>query len=415
MNEIKCPHCGQVFTIDETEYTSLLSQIRDHAFNDELNKRLASEKELLETKAAQEYKDKLAQKETELVKLQSEAKSLKDNKASEIEIAVNKATKELETKIQQLQTDSLMKENEAQVKITELNSKLENADSKRQMEQANLKQSYELQLKGMQEQVDFYKDFKAKQSTKAIGESLEQYCHDEFDKIRSTAFPNAYFEKDNEVSKTSGSKGDFIFRDYKDGVEYVSIMFEMKNENDTTASKHKNEDFLKELDKDRNEKGCEYAVLVSMLESDSELYNQGIVNVSHRYPKMYVIRPQFFIPMITLIKDGAANSIEAKKELMLLKNQDIDLSNFEDNMNKFKDAFNKNYDTASKYFTKAIEEIDKSISHLESIKKALTTSENQLRLANDKAQDLSVKKLTKNAPSIKEKIDSYHLEGNNEE
>lgn len=414
MNEIKCPHCGQVFTIDETEYTSLLSQIRDHAFNDELNKRLASEKELLETKATQEYKDKLAQKETELVKLQSEAQSLKDNKASEIEIAVNKATKELEVKIQQIQTDSLKKENEAQVKITELNSKLVNADSERQMEQANLKQSYELQLKGMQEQVDFYKDFKAKQSTKAIGESLEQYCHDEFDKIRSTAFPNAYFEKDNEVSKTSGSKGDFIFRDYKDGVEYVSIMFEMKNENDTTASKHKNEDFLKELDKDRNEKGCEYAVLVSMLESDSELYNQGIVNVSHRYPKMYVIRPQFFIPMITLIKDGAANSIEAKKELMLLKNQDIDLSNFEDNMNKFKDAFNKNYDTASKYFTKAIEEIDKSISHLESIKKALTTSENQLRLANDKAQDLSVKKLTKNAPSIKEKIDSYHLEDNNE-
>lgn len=415
MNEIKCPHCGQVFTIDETEYTSLLSQIRDHAFNDELNKRLASEKELLETKAAQEYKDKLAQKETELVKLQSEAQSLKDNKASEIEIAVNKATKELEVKIQQIQTDSLKKENEAQLKLSELHNKLQNADDKNKMEYEQLKNSYELQLKMKQEEVDHYKDFKTKLSTKAIGESLEQYCHDEFDKIRSTAFPNAYFEKDNEVSKTSGSKGDFIFRDYKDGVEYVSIMFEMKNENDTTASKHKNEDFLKELDKDRNEKGCEYAVLVSMLESDSELYNQGIVNVSHRYPKMYVIRPQFFIPMITLIKDGAANSIEAKKELMLLKNQDIDLSNFEDNMNKFKDAFNKNYDTASKYFTKAIEEIDKSISHLESIKKALTTSENQLRLANDKAQDLSVKKLTKNAPSIKEKIDSYHLEGNNEE
>lgn len=415
MNEIKCPHCGQVFTIDETEYTSLLSQIRDHAFNDELNKRLASEKELLETKAAQEYKDKLAQKETELVKLQSEAQSLKDNKASEIEIAVNKATKELEVKIQQIQTDSLKKENEAQLKLSELHNKLQNADDKNKMEYEQLKNSYELQLKMKQEEVDHYKDFKTKLSTKAIGESLEQYCHDEFDKIRSTAFPNAYFEKDNEVSKTSGSKGDFIFRDYKDGVEYVSIMFEMKNENDTTASKHKNEDFLKELDKDRNEKGCEYAVLVSMLESDSELYNQGIVNVSHRYPKMYVIRPQFFIPMITLIKDGASNSIEAKKELMLLKNQDIDLSNFEDNMNKFKDAFNKNYDTASKYFTKAIEEIDKSISHLESIKKALTTSENQLRLANDKAQDLSVKKLTKNAPSIKEKIDSYHLEGNNEE
>lgn len=410
MSEIKCPHCGQAFTIDESEYSSLMAQIRDHVFQEEVERRLQSERELVETKTQAKYKELLSEKENELTKLKAEAKQEKNNKDNEIELAITKATKDLETKIQQLETESLKKDNEAQLKLTELNNKLENADNKNKMEQANLKQNYEFQLKGMQEQLDLYKDFKLKLSTKAIGESLEQYCHDEFDKLRATAFPNAFFEKDNEVSKTSGSKGDFIFKDFKDGVEYVSIMFEMKNESGETKTKHKNADFFKELDKDRNEKGCEYAVLVSMLEEDSELYNQGIVNVSHRYPKMYVVRPQFFIPIITLIRDGALNSVEAKKELMKMKNQDIDLSNFESNMNKFKEQFGKNYVAANKKFNSAIEEIDKSITHLQKIKDDLISSDRQLRLANDKAQDLTIKKLTKNAPSIKEKLDQLHKE-----
>lgn len=410
MSEIKCPHCGQAFTIDESEYSSLMAQIRDHVFQEEVERRLQSERELVETKTQAKYKELLSEKENELTKLKAEAKQEKNNKDNEIALAITKATKDLETKIQQLETESLKKDNEAQLKLTELNNKLENADNKNKMEQANLKQNYEFQLKGMQEQLDLYKDFKLKLSTKAIGESLEQYCHDEFNKLRATAFPNAYFEKDNEVSKTSGSKGDFIFKDFKDGVEYVSIMFEMKNESGETKTKHKNADFFKELDKDRNEKGCEYAVLVSMLEEDSELYNQGIVNVSHRYPKMYVVRPQFFIPIITLIRDGALNSVEAKKELMKMKNQDIDLSNFESNMNKFKEQFGKNYVAANKKFNSAIEEIDKSITHLQKIKDDLISSDRQLRLANDKAQDLTIKKLTKNAPSIKEKLDQLHKE-----
>lgn len=410
MSEIKCPHCGQAFTIDESEYSSLMAQIRDHVFQEEVERRLQSERELVETKTQAKYKELLSEKENELTKLKAEAKQEKNNKDNEIELAITKATKDLETKIQQLETESLKKDNEAHLKLTELNNKLENADNKNKMEQANLKQNYEFQLKGMQEQLDLYKDFKLKLSTKAIGESLEQYCHDEFDKLRATAFPNAFFEKDNEVSKTSGSKGDFIFKDFKDGVEYVSIMFEMKNESGETKTKHKNADFFKELDKDRNEKGCEYAVLVSMLEEDSELYNQGIVNVSHRYPKMYVVRPQFFIPIITLIRDGALNSVEAKKELMKMKNQDIDLSNFESNMNKFKEQFGKNYVAANKKFNSAIEEIDKSITHLQKIKDDLISSDRQLRLANDKAQDLTIKKLTKNAPSIKEKLDQLHKE-----
>ena len=412
MSEIKCPHCGQAFTIDESEYSSLMAQIRDHVFQEEVERRLQSERELVETKTQAKYKELLSEKENQLTKLKAEKEQFKNNKDNEIELAVIKATKDLESKIQQLETESLKKDNENQLKLTELNNKLANADNKNKMEQANLKQNYEFQLKGMQEQLDLYKDFKLKLSTKAIGESLEQYCHDEFDKLRATAFRDAYFEKDNEVSKTSGSKGDFVFKDFKDGVEYVSIMFEMKNESDETKTKHKNADFFKELDKDRNEKGCEYAVLVSMLEEDSELYNQGIVNVSHRYPKMYVVRPQFFIPIITLIRDGALNSVEAKKELIKMKNQDIDLSNFESNMNKFKEQFGKNYVAANKKFNSAIEEIDKSITHLQKIKDDLISSDRQLRLANDKAQDLTIKKLTKNAPSIKEKLDQLHKEDN---
>ena len=294
--------------------------------------------------------------------------------------------------------------------IADLNYKIQCLNNEHLTEKEKLKNRYEIELDGVKEQLAFYKDFKAKQSTKAIGESLEQYCYDEFNKIRSVAFPNAYFEKDNVISKESGSKGDFIFKDFdNDGTEIVSIMFEMKNEVDTTATKHKNEHFFKELDKDRKEKKCEYAVLVSLLEQDSELYNAGIVNVSYKYPKMYVVRPNFFIPIISLIKEGALNSLSYKKELELARSQDVDLHNFEENINKFKEGFGRNYELAAKRFKTAVEEIDKSIDHLQKIKDALLSSENNLRLANDKAQDISVKKLTKNAPSVAKKINDAML------
>ena len=266
-------------------------------------------------------------------------------------------------------------------------------------------EDYENRLKVAQEQVDYYKDLKSRMSTKMVGESLEQHCQIQFNSIRMTAFPNAYFEKDNEVS-ASGSKGDFIFREKDpEGTEFISIMFEMKNEMDTTATKHKNEDFFKELDKDRQEKGCEYAVLVSLLESDNELYNNGIVDVSYKYPKMYVIRPQFFIPMITLLRNAALNSLQYQKELEVVRNHQLDLVNFESNMQEFKDAFGRNYRLASEKYQTAIDEIDKTIDHLEKVKKALMSSENNLRLANDKAEDLSIKKLTKNAPSVRAMFD----------
>ena len=269
------------------------------------------------------------------------------------------------------------------------------------------KESYDAQLKNKDEQIEYYKDFKAKQSTKMIGESLEMHCYTEFNKLRSTGFKNAYFEKDNDAR--TGSKGDFIFRDYDDeGTEIISIMFEMKNEADTTATKHKNEDFFKELDKDRNQKNCEYAVLVSLLEADNELYNEGIVDVSHKYEKMYVIRPQFFIPMITLLRNAALHSLQYKKELALVREQNIDISNFEENMNTFKEGFSRNYRIASEKFAKAIDEIDKTISHLQKTKEALLSSDNNLRLANNKVEDLSIKKLTRNNPTMKAMFDELN-------
>lgn len=274
----------------------------------------------------------------------------------------------------------------------------------KKIEQENMKNLYEAQLKAKDDEVEFYKDFKARQSTKMIGESLERFCENEFNKLRSTGFQNAYFEKDNEVSD-SRSKGDYIFRDFEDGVEYVSIMFEMKNEADQTASKHRNEDFLKELDKDRREKDCEYAVLVSMLEPDNELYNTGIVDVSYRFEKMYVIRPQFLIPMITLLRNASRNSLEYQRELVAVRNQNLDITHFEENMNAFKDGFERNYRLASERFSKAIEEIDKTIDHLQKVKEGLIGSERNLRLANDKAQDLSIKKLTRNNPTMAKKFE----------
>ncbi|MBQ9599403.1 MAG: DUF2130 domain-containing protein, partial [Clostridia bacterium] len=286
-----------------------------------------------------------------------------------------------------------------------------NNEKSAQLKEQSIRESYEEKLKSKDEQIEYYRDFKARQSTKMIGESLEQHCEMEFNKMRAAGFKNAYFEKDNDAR--TGSKGDFIFRESsEDGTEFISIMFEMKNEADQTATKHKNEDFLKELDKDRNEKGCEYAVLVSLLEADNDFYNTGIVDMSHRYPKMYVIRPQFFVPMITLLRNAALNSLQYREELAVIQNQNIDISNFEADMNDFKDKFARNYRIASDKFKKAIDEIDKTIDHLQKTKEALLSSENNLRLANNKAEDLTIKKLTRNNPTMKAKFDE--LKKNNE-
>ena len=429
MSEIKCPNCGKVFKIDEESYSLILQQVRNSEFNKEIDEQLENKLKLALNESENGFRDKLYLKENEISKLKEEVKLLKkenDNKLNELLFSKEKEINELKNQLSLMEGNtrleilnalksrdeeiSRLKEenskflNQKDLKISELNNKLALNDSLNKEKNEEIKKNYETLLKAKQEEVDFYKDFKARQSTKLVGESLEVHCATEFNKLRPL-FPNAYFDKDNEISK-SGSKGDFIFRDYdEDKTEIVSIMFEMKNENDTTATKHKNEDFLKELDKDRNEKNCEYAVLVSMLEPDSELYNGGIVDVSYKYPKMYVVRPQFFIPIITLIRNGALNALSYKKELEIARNQDIDLSHFEENMNDFKDAFGRNYRIASEKFKTAIEEIDKTIDHLEKTKKALMSSENNLRLANNKAQeDLTIKKLTKNAPSIAEKF-----------
>lgn len=429
MSEIKCPNCGKVFKIDEESYSLILQQVRNSEFNKEIDEQLENKLKLALNESENGFRDKLYLKENEISKLKEEVKLLKkenDNKLNELLFSKEKEINELKNQLSLMEGNtrleilnalkskdeeiSRLKEenskflNQKDLKISELNNKLALNDSLNKEKNEEIKKNYETLLKAKQEEVDFYKDFKARQSTKLVGESLEVHCATEFNKLRPL-FPNAYFDKDNEISK-SGSKGDFIFRDYdEDKTEIVSIMFEMKNENDTTATKHKNEDFLKELDKDRNEKNCEYAVLVSMLEPDSELYNGGIVDVSYKYPKMYVVRPQFFIPIITLIRNGALNALSYKKELEIARNQDIDLSHFEENMNDFKDTFGRNYRIASEKFKTAIEEIDKTIDHLEKTKKALMSSENNLRLANNKAQeDLTIKKLTKNAPSIAEKF-----------
>ena len=429
MSEIKCPNCGKVFKIDEESYSLILQQVRNSEFNKEIDEQLENKLKLALNESENGFRDKLYLKENEISKLKEEVKLLKkenDNKLNELLFSKEKEINELKNQLSLMEGNtrleilnalkskdeeiSRLKEenskflNQKDLKISELNNKLSLNDSLNKEKNEEIKKNYETLLKAKQEEVDFYKDFKARQSTKLVGESLEVHCATEFNKLRPL-FPNAYFDKDNEISK-SGSKGDFIFRDYdEDKTEIVSIMFEMKNENDTTATKHKNEDFLKELDKDRNEKNCEYAVLVSMLEPDSELYNGGIVDVSYKYSKMYVVRPQFFIPIITLIRNGALNALSYKKELEIARNQDIDLSHFEENMNDFKDAFGRNYRIASEKFKTAIEEIDKTIDHLEKTKKALMSSENNLRLANNKAQeDLTIKKLTKNAPSIAEKF-----------
>ena len=407
MQEIKCPKCGEVFQVDESGYSAIVKQVRDKEFSKEIQNREA------QFESEKENAIQLAKLEAE--KMFNEKLNKKENELSEVEIKKDKEIAELKNKLATFDKD---KELEINKLITKLNTELSEKDShiatlrgekaltekECQLKEQSLKEQYEEKLRFKEEEIARYKDFKSKLSTKMVGESLEQHCEIEFNQLRATGFKNAYFEKDNDAK--TGSKGDYIYRDKDaEGIEFISIMFEMKNEMDTTSTKKKNEDFLKELDKDRREKNCEYAVLVSLLEPESELYNAGIVDMSHRYPKMYVIRPQFFIPIITLLRNAAANSLEYKHELEIIKAQNVDVSNFEAEMNDFKDKFSRNFRLASEKFQKAIEEIDKTIDHLQKTKEALLSSENNLRLANSKAEDLSIKRLTKNNPTMAAKFE----------
>lgn len=395
INEIRCPKCGEAFTIDENSYASIAKQVRDEEFNKELASRErlfeAQKKAALDTEKArlnQEREQNVFELKQEIERLKAQISSSQKDTELTVSRAVAQKDRELADK---------------NAEIIRLQGEVQSAKKDVELKESTLKAEYSAQLKAKDEAIEFYKDLKTRMSTKMVGETLEQHCEIEFNRLRSTGFQNAYFEKDNDAR--TGSKGDYIFRECtEDGVEFISIMFEMKNEMDTTATKHKNEDFFRELDKDRNEKGCEYAVLVSLLESESELYNSGIVDVSHKYPKMYVIRPQFFIPMITLLRNAAMNSIEYRTQLAEMRNQNIDISRFEDEMNDFKEKFAKNYDLASRKFKTAIEEIDKTINHLQKTKDALLSSENNLRLANNKAEDLSIKKLTRNNPTMAQKF-----------
>lgn len=469
MNEILCPHCGKAFKVDEAGYADLIKQVRDKEFESQLHERLElAEKEkhdavaLAKAKLNSELMSKAQEKEAKIQELKAKMEAGKTEqelainhavtavekerdallnqlkqaqietqnateqaakeKANAIELTEQKVSYSLQSELQQQK--SIIQELKGQLQAKEVSQKLavteavgaverERDTLKHNLDQATLEKQvaekaitdqYEIRLKDRDEEIERLKDFKAKLSTKMVGETLEQHCETEFNRIRATAFPRAYFEKDNDAR--TGSKGDFIFKDIDTaGTEVVSIMFEMKNENDTTTTKKKNEDFFKELDKDRREKGCEYAILVSLLEPENDLYNSGIVDVSYRYEKMYVIRPQFFIPMISLLRDAAMNALSYKNELALVKAQNIDVTNFESDLEEFKTKFGRNYDLASRQFHTAISEIDKSINHLQKTRDALLKSENNLRLANDKAQDVTVKKLTRKNPTMKEKFD----------
>ena len=407
MAELKCPKCGTTFKVDDTSYADILNQVRNHEFEAELEKRLEqslrSEKqshqaEIAELKAkfeqtSTELKAKLAQSKTELEAKLAQSKT-------EQELAIARATAPIERERDSLKNSLVAAQNEAKLN-------LETANSRAKLSEAALITKYESALKLKEEENERLKDLKSKLSTKMVGETLEQHCQTEFNRIRTAAFPHAYFEKDNDAR--TGSKGDYIFRELDEaGNEIVSIMFEMKNENETTATKHKNEDFFKELDKDRREKNCEYAILVSLLESDSELYNTGIVDVSYRYEKMYVIRPQFFIPIITLLRNAALSSLQYKQELAVVRSQNIDITHFEENMEKFKVGFARNYDLASRKFKTAIDEIDKTINSLQKTKDALLSSENNLRLANNKAEELTIKRLTRGNPTMAQKFADLH-------
>ena len=393
MAKLKCPHCGQAFTVDDTELSSIVQQIRDKEFEKDLNSRISELEEHMQEKhelelEAQESEIKLQVKEAH----EKELQKLKDQ------------LKKAEDKAQKLQTQLDATEDKKTIAVMQAVKKVEEEKRDLENELAQEKDKGKLLLEQKDEQIAYYKDLKTRMSTKMVGETLEQHCEIQFNQLRATAFRNAYFEKDNDAR--SGSKGDYIYRECdENGVEIISIMFEMKNEMDETSTKHKNEDFFKELDKDRREKGCEYAVLVSLLESESELYNAGIVDVSYKYDKMYVVRPQCFIPIITLLRNAAMNALMYKQELAVVRNQDIDISNFEDSLLKFKDDFSRNYDIAHSHFDKAIDEIDKTIQHLEKVKKELQGSDNQLRIANNKVDEVSVKKLTKGNPTMQAKFD----------
>lgn len=442
--EIKCPKCGEVFQVDQIGYDRIAQQVRDKEFTKELERRegemeLRREQELkvMRLQEEKEYAESLGKKDAEITEKDRMIAELKAKLAAgetEKQLAVAAAEKKKDEELSKKSaevTRLLMrldagetekqlavaeaekkKDEEISKKVTEiadLRGELRSKETESRLHEKSLEEKYAEKLRQKDEQIEYYKDFKARQSTKMVGESLEQHCLTQFNSLRMTAFPNAYFEKDNDAR--TGSKGDFIYRECDENdTEFISIMFEMKNENDTTATKHKNEDFFKELDKDRKEKGCEYAILVSLLELDNELYNNGIVDVSYKYPKMYVIRPQFFIPMITLLRNAAQNSLQYRQELAVVRSQQVDIQNFEENMNAFKEGFARNYRLASEKFQKAIDEIDKTIDHLQKTKEALLSSENNLRLANNKADELSIKRLTKNAPSVKALFDAQHLE-----
>jgi len=417
MEKVKCPKCGELFEIDN----NLVSQVTEQ----EVARRVAArEKELKESNDIL-IKSKLLESTKEIESLKKENKSSLDLLKIKLESEYSKKISELNKKIDSLNNElnTSKKEEEYKIKdavnskdieITKLKNEIDLQNKQQAIDKANQKQQYDVIIKGKDQEIAFYKDLKTKMSTKLVGETLEQHCMIQFNSLRTAMYPNAYFEKDNEVSKESGSKGDFIFRDYIDDINYISIMFEMKNENDTTATKKKNEDFFKELDKDRNEKGCEYAVLVSMLEPESDLYNAGIVDVSYKYKKMYVVRPQCFISIISLLCNAAKNSIEYQKQLQIVKNQNIDISNFEDKLTNFQERFSKNYSDAKAAFNKAIEEIDKTIDHLQKVKSNLIGSDRDLRLANDKAQELTIRKLTWNNKTMKEKFDQIKEENNKE-
>lgn len=424
MNEIKCPKCGEVFKVDESGYAAIVKEIRDEEFKKEQKKQLEFEMQ----KIAIQHNNEIHDKDKEIESLKQSLAAMSEKESTAVDLAVAKAEigykdslAKMEEELNKLRTKLDKEEQKRELsilqavrekekiisekdnQITELSGKLISKETEYELKEKSMQENHRKEISDKDELINYYKDFKLKQSTKLLGETLEQHCKIEFDKLRATGFQSAYFEKDNDVK--SGSKGDFIFRDFdQNNMEYISIMFEMKNEADTTATKKKNEDFFKELDKDRKEKGCEYAVLVSLLESDNEYYNSGIVDVSYKYEKMYVIRPQFFIPLITLLRNAAAKSLDYRTELQLIREQNIDITNFENSMNEFKDKFAANYNRAAEKFHDAIKEIDNSIKHLQKIKDYLLSSENQLRLANDKAEALTIKKLTANNPTMARKF-----------
>ena len=432
MKELKCPQCGSVFSIDEADYASIVSQVKTQEFDAEVQSRIKEiqkqnevKQEAESLKIANDFQGKLnakdvelSQKDNEIVRLKEQLDSFNQTKQLEINAERSKANEEI------AKLKSVIEQNESKVRVAileeqnkakdiiqekentliELRSQIDVKEKEATIREANMKEDYERQLKQQQELVDYYKDMKAKLSTKMIGESLEVHCSNEFNRVRTAMYPHAYFEKDND-SRSHGTKGDFIFRDYADGMEYISIMFEMKNEMDETATKHKNEEFFKKLDEDRRKKGCEYAVLVSLLELDNDFYNEGIVDVSYRYPKMFVVRPQFFMPLISLLTQASKKSVEYQRELIIAKQQSIDVTNFENKLNVFRNNFGRHYKNASTKFEDAINEIDKIIKSLQQMKTDLLSSENYLRLANNDTEDLTIKKLTRGNPTMKQKFE----------